>query len=182
MSHQYAEDFFDIPAVLVANTELREAVISLIQSEAMPGKVLEGGNRIEIFREILISLANGEIILETAYEQTERRLPRQTSPHSSSNRVFAREWAERQVRTQFSRFYNQAVLEQLRNQGVTTCFVPHSDAEASMSPCTQQLAGRQHAVEMLYQRLTDTYARGNWSKLVKIPDHPHCTHVVQPVE
>ena len=180
MLEKYAKDFFDIPATLASNDNLREEVIALIQSAPMPGKVLEGNNRLEIFRAILIDLVNGQINLGEAYLRTEKELPRHTSPYSSSNRVFAQGWAERQVRTQFSRFYNQAVLERLHNKGATMCFVPHSAAEDISSPCTQLLAGRKQSVDVLYQRLIDAYARGNWSEEVKIPNHPHCTHVVMP--
>ena len=178
---EYADDFFDIPYVLAHNGELREAVISLVQSEPMPGKVLEGANRLELFRLILIDLVNGEVGLQDAYLQTHETIPRTTSPHGSSNRVFAKGWAERQVRTQLSRFYNQAVLEKLRCEGAATCFIPHSDAEDATSSCTRLLAGQQQNVDMLYERLVDAYTHENWSRDVKIPNHPHCTHVVKPV-
>lgn len=182
MPDKFAKDFFEIPVTLADNDSLREAVVALIQVEPMPGKVLEGGDRLDKFRVILTDLANGAIDVDEASWRTETEIPRHTSPHSSSNRVFAQGWAERQVRTQFSRFYNQAVLEQLRDKGAEMCFVPHSDAEDAMSPCTQLLAGQQQEVAMLHQRLVAAYAQGNWSKEVKIPNHPHCTHVVMPIE
>ena len=181
MPNRFAEDFFEIPATLTINDDLREAVTVLIQNQPMPGKVLEGGNRLEVFRGILIDVANGDIVLDEAYLRTETEIPRHTSPHSSSNRVFPDGWAERQVRTQLSRFYNQAVLEQLRSGGATECFVPHSDAESISSPCTRLLAGQRQNIDMLHQRLIDAYEKGQWSKEVKIPNHPHCTHVVRPV-
>lgn len=183
MSNQYAEDFFDIPTALVMNGDLLQLVVSLIESDSIPGKVLEddSGNRLEVFRHILTELANGEIGLETAYQQTQTRLPIHTSPHSSNSRVFSDRWAERLVRTQLSRFYNQAVLKQLLEIGAENCFVPHSEAEKLSSSCTQELAGRQHLVSMLYDRLIDNYSNGNFSREVKIPNHPHCTHVVRPV-
>lgn len=181
MSDRFAEDFFEIPAALATNDDLREAVVALIQNEPMPGKVLEGGNRLDVFRAIIVDLSSGDILLDEAYWRTETETPRHTSPHSSNNRVFPEGWPERQVRTQLSRFYNQAVLEQLRSEGATICFVPHSAAEDATSRCTQLLAGQQQKVNVLYQRLTNAYALGNWSQEVKIPNHPHCTHVVTPV-
>ena len=182
MSKQFADNFFEIPMALAANDELRQAVIALIQSEPMPGKGLEdsSGSRLEAFRSILTDLANGEIKLVVACQQTEERLPRYTSPHRSNNRVFPSGWAERLVRTQFSRFYNQAVLAQLQEEGEEMCFVPHSDEQNPSSACTLHLAGRKHPVATLYARLINEYAKGNWSKEVKIPNHPHCTHVVSP--
>ena len=182
MSKQFADNFFEIPTALAANADLRQAVIALIQSEPMPGKGLEdrSGIRLEAFRGILTDLANGGIKLVAAYQQTEERLARHTSPHRSNNKVFAHGWAERLVRTQFSRFYNQAVLAQLRAEGEVMCFVPHSEEQNPSSACTQQLAGSLHPVATLYARLINQYAKGNWSKEVKIPNHPHCTHVVKP--
>jgi hypothetical protein len=182
MPDRFAQDFFEIPDALATNNDLREAVLALVQNEPMPGKVLEGGNRLDLFREILTDLTTGDISLDEAYWRTETEIPRHTSPHSSSNRVFPQGWAERQVRTQFSRFYNQAVLERLRDEGATLCFVPHSVAEDASSRCTQLLAGQQQSVDVLYQRLIEAYAGGNWSQEVKIPNHPHCTHVVTPIE
>lgn len=182
MSGKFAEDFFEIPNTLATNDNLRESVINLIQKDPMPGKVLEGNNRLETFRRILIDLANGEISLDEAYLRTEEEIPRHESPHAHNNKVFPEGWAERQTRTQFSRFYNQAVLQKLRDGGATMCFVPHSTSEEAGSRCTQLLAGQEQQVNMLYQRLIDAYAQGNWSKEVKIPNHPHCTHVVTPVE
>jgi hypothetical protein len=79
------------------------------------------------------------------------------------------------------RYYNQAVLEALSKAGDTRCFVPHSRDEKGDSLCSQDLAGAEHDVKPLLDRLIDQYERGNWSKdVVKIPGHPHCTHVVRP--
>ena len=183
MSDQYAENFFEIPNALTVNNTLLQLITDLIGSESIPGKVLEddNGDRLGAFRDILIDLVNGKIVLETAYQQTELKLPRHTSSHSSNSRVFPDRWAERLVRTQLSRFYNQVVLEQLLQEGTEECFVPHSDEEKSSSACTQQLAGTRHPVTALYERLIDNYSKGNYSKEVKIPNHPFCTHVVKPV-
>ncbi len=182
MSNQYAENFFEVPTALAANDNLRHTVIKLIESEPMPGKVLEDDNenRLQIFRNILTELANGKICLATAYQWTEVELSMHTSLYRFNFQVFSDRWAERLVRTQFSRFYNQAVLKQLLEAGVENCFVPHSDAEKLSSTCTQQLAGRQHPVAALYTRLIDSYSKGKWSRETKIPNHPYCTDVVRP--
>jgi len=180
-SNQYAENFYEIPDVLARNENLRRAMLRLIDTEPMPGKVTEGGNRLEVFRRILRDLTNGEFDLGEAYLKTQVEIPRHESPHSHNNRVFPQGWAERLVRIQFSRFYNQAVLEQLREEGAEECFVPHSETEAADSPCTLHLAGRKQSVELLFTRLVNSYSKGVWSKDPKIPDHPHCTHVIKPL-
>lgn len=182
MARVYAKEFRDIPATFSQNTELRDAVLRLIDEQPVPGKVTEGGDRLLRFKEILKRLVRGEIGLPEAYYRTEADLPRETSIYAANNRVFASGWAERLVRTQFNRFYNQAVLEQLMSEGQTQCFVPHSSEEDSGSKCSRFLAGSAQDIRVLYNRLIESYARGNWSGDLKIPEHPHCTHVIAPVE
>lgn len=176
----YAKDFGQITATLSANSELREAVGALAATEPMPGKVTEGGGRLEAFRRVLRDLVNGQIDLEAAYHRTEEALPRNESPYAHDNRVFPQEWGERIVRIQLSCCYNQAVMQELLAAGETTCYVPHSRAESADSPCSQQLAGKNHDLQALYDRLIRSYRDGQWSSELKIPNHPHCTHTVMP--
>lgn len=178
MSDVFASDFTEILTVLSQNNELKSSVLILISNEPMPGKVTEGGDRLEKFRAILTDLVNGQMDLTEAYERTSVDLPRQASSHSSNNRVFPENWEERLVRIQLSRFYNQSVMEKLLADGENQCFVPHSRDEASDSPCSIYLAGSNHNLNELYKRLVDSYSQGEWTKEVKIPNHPHCTHVV----
>ena len=180
MSDIYASDFTEILAVLSRNAELRAAVEKLIQSEPIPGKALEGGNRLDAFRSVLLDLTNGRASLEEAYAQTERALPRVGSLHAHSNQVFAQGWGERLVRTQLSQFYNRAAMEKLRAAGHDRVFVPHSTAEKPDSPCSQGLAGANPDLSTLYDRLITSYRDGQFSKELKIPHHPHCTHTVKP--
>lgn len=179
MSEVLASEFSEILPTLSQNDELRSAVLSLIDAEPIAGKATEGGNRLERFRQILQDLANNQIGLQESFPRVSRDLPRNTSPHSSSNRVFADGWEERLVRIQLSRFYNQAVMEKLIAEGETKCFIPHSSSEDSTSPCSSQLAGSNQNLTTLHSLLTESYGQGNFAiKGVKIPNHPHCTHVV----
>ena len=73
-------------------------------------------------------------------------------------------------------------LEALMGAGEVKCFIPHSSAEQLTSRCTQQLAGRAHEAATLHTLLVQNYTNGNWGRDVKLPDHPHCTHVVTPVQ
>jgi hypothetical protein len=176
----YASDFPEIPVTSSKNAELRAAVEQLIRSEPIPGKALEGGNRLDAFRNVLLDLANGRLTLEEAYAHTERALPRASSPHADSNKVFAQGWGERLVRTQLSQFYNRAAMEKLRAAGYDRVFVPHSKAEKADSPCSQGLAGANQDLPTLYDRLIANYRDGKFSDELKIPHHPHCTHTVKP--
>lgn len=182
MPEMLANDFAGISAALSQDDVLRNQVLVLIAHQPMAGKVTEGGDRLERFRVILSDLVNGYIDLEKAFLRTYDELPRETSPHDGNNRVFAASWEERLVRTQFSRFYNQAVMEKLLAEGETQCFVPHSSAEKADSPCSVQLADFNHDLKTLYNRLVESYATGNFTQVVKIPNHPHCTHVVTRVK
>jgi len=180
MYSRYAHQFSEIPATLAEVPELREEILRLIDAEPMAGKVTEGGDRLDNFRLILRQLVTGEIDLSAAYYLTERELPRSQSIHAADNRVFPSGWAERLVRTQFSRFYNQAIMEDSMNDGETECYVPHSSEEDGNSECSLTLAGRTHDLKLLHDRLIASYRNGNWSREPKIPGHPHCTHVITP--
>ena len=181
MNKVYAQEFSEIPQTLLVNSDLRDSIIKLIEEQPIAGKVTEGGDRLIRFKEILKKLVSGEIGLLEAYYQTDNNIPRHTSIHNGNNRVFPTGWAERLVRTQYSRFYNQAVLKQLIDEGQSECIVPHSSEEERSSKCSQFLAGRAHDPHLLQGRLTNAYANGVWNNDLKIPDHPHCSHVVTPV-
>jgi hypothetical protein len=182
MTDMYAQDFMGIPDAIGQNDALRQRIIALIAVQPMPGKVTEGGDRLQRFRAILVDLVNAQITLSQAIRRTAIDIPRDTSLHGANNRVFAHDWDERLVRTQLSRFYNQAVMEKLLEDGETMCRVPHSSAERSDSNCSNMLAGRKHDLQRMYDLLISSYAHGNWSTTTKIPDHPHCTHVIAPIQ
>jgi hypothetical protein len=181
MAERYAKDFSEILSSLSDNEELRNRVSALIKEKSIPGKVTEEPDRLSIFREILIDLVNGAINdLEAAYRIVEQRIPKTASKYAGDNRVFPGDWAERLIRTQLSRFYNQAVMEELIEIGESDCFVHHSSLESPTTRCSQLLAGRRHSVRTLYDRLIKNYERGDWDNELKIPNHPHYTHIVSP--
>jgi hypothetical protein len=177
----YANDFFEIPAVVSVNESLRTKIEDLIKTRPTPGKALEGSDREDKFRDLLLQVLSGEISLQDSYLSIEQIIPTSNSPHSGNNRVFPNGWGERLVRIQLSRFYNQAILEELQNNNVAECYIPHSNHEASDSICTIGLAGKKANVSSLLTLLIDTYEKGNFRKELKIPNHPHCTHVVRPI-
>lgn len=177
----YANDFFEILEAVAANDSIKKEIEHLIRTRPIPAKALDGTNREDKFRDLLLKVLNREISLEDSYNLVEQTIPPSTSAHSGNNRVFPSGWGERLIRIQLSRFYNQAILEDLQNNGISECFVPHSEREASDSSCTIGLAGKNANVASLLDLLVDTYEKGNFSKQPKIPNHPHCTHVVRPL-
>lgn len=181
MNRSYANDYKEIPAALAHNDPLRRRTVALVESDPILGKAFQGPGRTEAFRDILRELALGRLIEGQAIRRTNRELPRHQSPHAASNRVFPSSWEERLIRMQFSRFYNQAVLEELIERGEEHCFVEHSSAEDSDTPCSTVLAGRTHRVEHLHRLLVEAYAQEQYSREPRIPNHPHCTHVVRPL-
>lgn len=179
MSDLFANDFTEILNTLSQNQDLLDKVNILITNEPITGKAIQGEDRLIKFRDIFKDLVSNKISLDEAYQKTKIELPRSTSAHSQNNRVFASGWSERLVRIQLSRFYNQAVMEKLIDEGEELCFVPHSTAEKSNSPCSIHLAGKTSDLKTLYNRLIKSYRNDDWSdRQPKIPDHPHCTHVV----
>ncbi|HGY9596900.1 MULTISPECIES: hypothetical protein [Vibrio harveyi group] len=182
MPVRYAEDFYQIQESLANNSSLRRKTLDLVQYESIAGKVTSGGDRLVDFREVLIDFFDLRVDLNTAIADTENRLPRHQSMFSGDNRVFASGWAERLVRTQVSRFYNQAVLETIIECGSDDCFVNHSASEQDSSKCSQQLAGSTHSAKVMLERLKSSYGDGDWNRELKLPDHPHCTHTFCPVQ
>lgn len=178
---KFAPEFSEIPEALRNNQPLKDKVLLLIKQKPIVGKVTEGGNRLEEFKTVLARLVNNDIDFAQALHDVEDAIPRYTSIHSGSNTVFATGWPERLLRTQLSRFYNQAVMENELSEGRTECLVPPSSSEQSSSKCSQLLAGKVHDISHLYKLLVSSYEEGNWGKEPKIPDHPHCTHVVKPL-
>jgi hypothetical protein len=178
MTEIWANEFDEIPTTLIARPDLRQAMLTNIAKDAIPGKVTEGGDRLEKFRVILSHLIEGKLTFKDAIVAIEHELSPHLSAHGSNNQVFPERWAERLLRIQFSRFYNQTVMEDLLARGETMCFVPHSSKEKQNSKCSKLLAGQEHSLETLYKRLIESYRNGNFGPEVKIPDHPFCTHVI----
>lgn len=183
MKELFAKDFFQILDVLNKNDKLRVCMLNLIKSKPILGKSIEEKPRQEILRNILMELINKEIKnLDESYKKGELKLPESQSKYYGNKRIFSRGWAERLIRTQFSRFYNQAVMEILIEGGHKECFIPHSKYEDPNTECTIKLAGKTHNINELYQNLIEIYEKENYSsRLLTIPHHPHCTHVITPV-
>lgn len=177
---EYASEFNEILVCLADNSDLRQKVSELIQTRPIPGKSIEENPRVNKFREILVELIEGGISsLEEAYEKVEYEIPRNESRYSSNKRVFSSDWSERLVRTQLSRFYNQAILEELKNSGEEECFVPESSSHNLSFECAI-IQNKSYKVEELLQNLIKNYENGQFDRSIKIPEHPHCSHVVRP--
>ncbi len=180
MENNYAEDFYEIIEALRLNESILRDVRELIVDKEIVAKALEGGNRKQKFKEILLELVNDEISLEESYVLVEKELGEETSIHQGNKRVFSDGWGERLIRTNLSKFYNQAVLLEIIESGGRVCFIPYSKYEDPESPCTA-IAGKENDANILLQRLVENYEEGNFTREIKIPNHPHCTHVVIPV-
>jgi hypothetical protein len=177
----WAQQFGDIPATLAMRPDLRATMRRLLEEHELPVKLTEGGDRDARRRAIFGALFDGGVTLDQAIAQTETRLARETSPHRTSNLVFASGWAKRLVHTHTSVFYSWAVMEHLVAAGATRCLVPHSPGEATSSSCSRLLAGRDHPIAVLRERLIEVYVGKQTLREPLIPNHPHCTHVIAPV-
>jgi hypothetical protein len=178
----WATYYDEIPTALSNNDKVRSHALELVPDETLIGKSLEGGTREEDFRDILTDFFRGNIDYASAQQRVRRELPERESPHRGDNYVFNDQWDERLVRSQVSRFYNQAVMEILDERGEAECFVPRSPREDPDSDCTLQLAGGTHSISQLLQFLYSQQRQGNWNDGVTIPGHANCTHTVVPTD
>jgi hypothetical protein len=176
---EWAEEYHEMLPALEQRSDL-DSLVRELMGQDTPGKVTQGEGRLEKFRAVLTEVFDGELDLIESYREVEYRLPRYESMFSGDNRVFAQGWGERLVRTQVSRFYNQAVLLTLATANELRCYVPHSSAEKADSKCSLLLAGREHDAEPLLTRLVESYTMERWTTDVKVPNHPHCTHAITP--
>lgn len=179
MKDNWAEDFYEILESLRLKDDLSQRVKQLIANKEIVGKSLKGENRKQYFRDILTDLVDGNISLEESYVLVETQISRNSSIYREDNRVFSDHWGERLVRTNLSKFYNQAVLLFMLDNGNTTCFIPHTSYE--QGPRCSLLAGQKHDARRLLQKLEQAFEEGVLSRDI-IPDYPHCTHVVIPIE
>jgi hypothetical protein len=169
----FAREFRDIPTALAQEDELRIRMIVLIALRPIHAKSVEGRGRVDVLREVLRDLAAGRLSLGQAATTLRMRAPEQSSPHAGNNRVFTRNWAERLVADQFSRFYNQAVLEHLRAVGVEQCVVSHAADEDPVGVCATSIAGRSHLVKDLHSALVAAYELNKWDGgVLRVPSHP----------
>jgi hypothetical protein len=179
---EWAQDFYEIQDAVGASPELREDIIEIVDSKPIHGQAFEGDDRKESFRDILKRFFAGNIDLEKSYRAVSSELPRRESRHASNNQVFPSGWEERLIRIQASRFYNQAVLMNLIEQGEEECFVPHSANEDHDTACTLNLAGGPANTQVLLERLERKYNEANYHNEPLVPNHPHCTHTIVPTE
>lgn len=179
---KWANNFDEIEFTLSERDDLQRVITKLIDEDDIPGKVLEGGARITIFKEILKDLANCKITMSQAIYLTENKIPRSSSRYNTDGRVFATNWAERLLRIQLSRFYNQAAMMMLLDMGETQCYVPPTATQKPDTNCAKYLAGRIHSIKDLLDKLINSYSKGNFSKEPKIPDHLYCSHVIKPIK
>lgn len=179
---EWATYYDEIPEALKTNEEVKRHALSLIPAEPIIAKSLEGDNRTALFREILNEFFNGSIEQEEAETRIWQELPPSESPHRGDNQLFHDQWAERIIRSQVSRFYNQSVMEFLEERGESEVFVPRSPRQYSDSECTIHLAERQHPISELLEYLYSQQREGNWNHGVTIPGHANCTHTVVPVD
>jgi hypothetical protein len=179
---EYANEFNEILITLSNNFELKTKVVELIQTRPILGKSIEEDSRVNRFREILIELVEDNTSsLEQSYTKVESTIQRNESKYFFDNRVFANGWPERLVRTQLSRFYNQTLLEELKDHGETECFIPASSSQNLSSKCAI-IQNKNYNVNELLQNLINNYEKGQYDSSIKIPEHPHCSHVVKPIK
>ena len=171
----YANDFTEIPIALAEMRPLRERVIALIQSEAIPESLVGHGGRTKVIRGVLEARARGLFSQHAAARELRLQFSDGEAPQGP-------DWAVRVLHPLFSSFYNQAVLEELIDRGIDECFVPATELEAADSPCALHLADKVHSVCALRTLLLGVYRRGVEPVQRVLPAHPNCMHVARPFD
>lgn len=178
---KWATYYDEIADAVAANDDVRSHALRLIPQEPIQAKSLDGGTRTNDFRDILTEIFKGNIDQDAAEERVWATLPPSESPHHGNKQLFHKQWAERLLRSQVGRFYNQSVMELLDEQGETDCYVPKSPRQYQDSKCTQLLAGRQQPLGELLKYLYLQQREEKWEEGVTIPGHANCTHTVVPL-
>jgi len=177
----YASEFNEILTALSNNSTLRTKVIGLIETKPINNKAIEEKEREEKFKSILKTLVNRDILgLEYTYTKISENIPASESKYANNPSVFSKDWEEKLVRTHLSRFYNHAVLEELQENGKLECFIPSAESEFQNFSCMHAKDTTCNINELL-QNLIDHYEFGKNNASLKIPEHPHCNHVVRPL-
>lgn len=180
---EWATHFYEIPDALENNNPVRNKSLQLIEEEPITANALEGGDREATFRTILADFLSCEIGFEDAKREVRTQLPPGESPHAHDrSHTFNRQWDDRLVRSEGSRFYNHAVLLILEERGDKSCFIPESEHQHQDKKCTQVLAGREASVAKLREGLEQALREGNWDAFPRIPYKPNCTHTITPVD
>lgn len=179
---EWAAHFYEIPDALENNDPVRNESLELVEKEPITAKALVGGDREATFRTILKDFLSCDIGFEEAKRQVRTQLPPHESPHGHDrSNTFNRQWEDRLVRSEGSRFYNHAVLLVLEERGDETCFIPESDHQHQNKKCTQLLAGQEASVAELRDGLEQAFREGEWGAFPRIPYKPNCTHTITPV-
>lgn len=179
----WATHFYEISDAVENNETVRDRALGLVEEEPIHAKAVDGGEREVDFRSILKEFLSGSISFEEAKQRVESELPRHQSPHASdTTHTFNRQWKDRLVRSEASRFYNHAVLLTLDERDEDMCFVPESPHQDFGKKCTKLLAGQKIAVDELLEGLEKAYRNEEWEAFPRIPYRPNCTHTVTPVE
>jgi len=177
---QWASHYLEIPEAIRSNDALQTQIADIIPGRPIYGKRVEGGNREQNARDILIDFFDCKIEYQEAYERVLQELPRRESPHSHDNNTFSSDWNEALIRMQAVRFYNHGAFLQLKELGYSECYIPHSPHEDRGSECTRKLAGNTWEIDPLLNRLKERYDNENYDTPVTIPSRPNCTHTPIP--
>lgn len=175
----YASEFSEILTALTNNLELRARVLVMIQTKPLCCPVIEEEERAKEFRSVLMDLVNGEILdLEFSYEKLKEKIPQESSKYKNNAEIFQDKWNENVIRLHLSRFYNHAVLEELKENKKEECVIPEASVK---SDCVLGQNHKYNVLELM-ENLVNYYDLGHKETILKIPEHPRCPHVVKPIE
>ena len=85
---QWASHYLEIPEAIQSNDALQTQIADIIPGRPIYGKRVEGGDREQTARDILIDFFDCNIEYQEAYERVLQELPRRESPHSYDNNTW----------------------------------------------------------------------------------------------
>jgi len=177
---QWAHHYQEIPNAIRNNDSLQAKIADIIPGSPIHGGKVEGGDREQKAREILIDFFDCEFEYQEAYQRVLRDLPEHESPNAGNNQIFSSDWNQSLIRMHTVRFYNQGAFLQMKELGYSECYIPHSPHEDRSSKCTKKLAGDSWNINPLLERLEERYDNANYNTAVTIPSRPNCTHTPIP--
>ena len=179
---KYAKEFSEIKDCIVINKKIKQRMIKLINIKRIYGYVVEEENRERELKLILEKFCNNdEYLLNNGVTEIREKITRSESKYSNNNNVFRKTWENQLLKNQISRFYNQAVLEILHDEGDEKFFVYPSKDQDPSGKCSIKFINKEWSINEILVNIERNYDEGKYDNSFKLPEHVNCSHVASPI-
>lgn len=172
----YASAYSEIDSAISTNIAVKNEMLRLLSSiPQLAGKALQVQNNSSTFKALLNDYLQGTKTLAQLHSGMS------SMSTTADNRTFATNWETRLIETTINFLYSHSVGTVLLALGQADCHVPHTNTEQGNSHCTANMAGRNFNIPTILATNYGAYVNGIFVvPQDKIPNHPHCSHVVAP--